>query len=214
HLRTGDELRRGLSAKNRYNVLTIGIFLFTRWLGVFLVTVLDLAALDLYGVFANVAMAALFALSLVVSAFYFSLVERCVEAFRPLQPRYCSIYDSGFWLHERLWKVHPIHYLRAFDGTPFKNVLWRLMGVRVGRRVFDDGVHISEPALTTIGDDCVLNTWSKILCHSQEDSRCSRGGPLTQCPASANTRRGSPMNSWRHCAGWRTSWRRRSARCC
>ena len=169
HLRTGDELRRGLSAKNRYNVLTIGIFLFTRWLGVFLVTVLDLAALDLYGVFANVAMAALFALSLVVSAFYFSLVERCVEAFRPLQPRYCSIYDPGFWLHERLWKVHPIHYLRAFDGTPFKNVLWRLMGVRVGRRVFDDGVHISEPALTTIGDDCVLNTWSKILCHSQED---------------------------------------------
>src|SRR2546427_3730388 len=169
HLRTGDELRRGLSAKNRYNVLTIGIFLFTRWLGVFLVTVLDLAALDLYGVFANVTMAALFALSLVVSAFYFSLVERCVEAFRPLQPRYCSIYDPGFWLHERLWKVHPIHYLRAFDGTPFKNVLWRLMGVRVGRRVFDDGVHISEPALTTIGDDCVLNTWSKILCHSQED---------------------------------------------
>src|SRR5438105_502545 len=93
HLRTGDELRRGLSAKNRYNVLTIGIFLFTRWLGVFLVTVLDLAALDLYGVFANVTMAALFALRLVVSAFYFSLVERCVEAFRPLQPRYCSIYD-------------------------------------------------------------------------------------------------------------------------
>ena len=36
-------------------------------------------------------------------------------------------------------------------------------------RVFDDGVHISEQTLTTIGDDCVLNTWSKILCHSQED---------------------------------------------
>src|SRR2546427_2109690 len=33
HLRTGDELRRGLAAKNRYNVRTIGIFLFTRWLG-------------------------------------------------------------------------------------------------------------------------------------------------------------------------------------
>src|SRR5206468_13068871 len=48
HLRTGDALRRGLAAKNRYNVLTIGIFLFTRWLGVFLVTVLDLVALDLY----------------------------------------------------------------------------------------------------------------------------------------------------------------------
>src|SRR5207249_4589130 len=77
HLRTGDARRRGLAAKNRYNVLTIGFFLFTRWLGVFLVTVLELVALDLYGAFANVATAALFALSLVVSAFYFSLVERC-----------------------------------------------------------------------------------------------------------------------------------------
>src|SRR5207302_5601355 len=67
YLRTGDELRRGLAAKNRYNIRTIGIFLFARWLGVFLVTILDLAALDLYGVFANVPMAALFALSLLLS---------------------------------------------------------------------------------------------------------------------------------------------------
>src|SRR5205823_8497177 len=33
HLRTGEALRRGLAAKNRFNVGTIGIFLFTRWLG-------------------------------------------------------------------------------------------------------------------------------------------------------------------------------------
>ena len=66
HLRTGDALRRGLAAKNRYNLRTIGIFLFTRWLGVFLVALLDLAAFELYGVFANVPMAALFALSLLV----------------------------------------------------------------------------------------------------------------------------------------------------
>src|SRR5207248_10517306 len=51
HLRTGEALRRGLAAKNRFNLRTIGIFLFTRWLGVFLVTVIDLAALELfYGV--------------------------------------------------------------------------------------------------------------------------------------------------------------------
>src|SRR5439155_62396 len=49
------------------------------------------------------------------------------------------------------------------------NVIWRMMGVRIGRRVFDDGVHITERTLTTIGDDCVLNTGSKIQCHSQED---------------------------------------------
>jgi non-ribosomal peptide synthetase-like protein len=176
HLRTGEALRRGLAAKNRYNLRTIGVFLFTRWLGVFLVTVIDLAALELHGLFAHTLMALVFALGLGVAAIYYTLVERWIEAFRPLQPTICSIYDPGFWFVERLWKVHPIHYLHAFDGTPFKGAIWRLMGVRIGRRVFDDGVHISEPTLTTVGDDCVLNYRSKVQCHSQEDGtfKCDR----------------------------------------
>jgi non-ribosomal peptide synthetase-like protein len=176
HLRSGDALRRGLAAKNRYNIRTIVLFLVARWLGIFLVTGLVLAAFELQGVLANVPMAALFALSLLASAIYFALAERCVAGFRSLEPRYCSIYDPYFWLHERLWKVPALEYLHAFDGTPFKNVLWRLMGVRVGRRVFDDGVHISERTLTAIGDDSVLNTGSKIMCHTQEDAtfKCDR----------------------------------------
>src|SRR2546421_324035 len=169
HLRTGDELRRGLAAKDQNNILTICIFPFARWLGVFLVALLDLAAFELYGAFANLPMAILFALSLLVSALYYALVERCLAGFRPLQPTICSIYDPYFWLDEGLWKMAALEYLRAFDGTPFKNVIWRLMGVRIGRRVFDDGVHISERTLTTIGDDCVFNQWSKIQCHSLED---------------------------------------------
>jgi len=169
HLRTGDELRRGLVAKNRHNIRTIGIFLFARWLGFFVVSVLDLAALDLYSAYGNVPMAALFALGLLVSALYYALVERCLAGFRSLQPTICSIYDPYYWLHERLWKLPALEHLHAFDGTPFKNVIWRLMGVRIGRRVFDDGVHITERTLTTIGDDCVFNQWSKIQCHSLED---------------------------------------------
>src|SRR6184192_878201 len=86
HLRTGEALRRGLAAKNRYNLRTIGLFLFARWLGVFLVTVLDLAAFELYGAYANVPMAALFALSLLISALYYALVERCVAGFHSLRP--------------------------------------------------------------------------------------------------------------------------------
>src|SRR5256886_16539850 len=38
HLRTGEALRRGLAAKNRFNLRTIGIFLFTRGVGIFLIT--------------------------------------------------------------------------------------------------------------------------------------------------------------------------------
>jgi non-ribosomal peptide synthetase-like protein len=169
HFRHGDALRRGVAAKTRYNIRTIGIFLIARWLGIFLVVLLYMAALELYGLFANVPTAALFALSVLVMGLYNALVERVVGGFRRLQPATCSIYHPDFWLYERLWKVSQIEYLHAFDGTPFKNVLWRLMGVRIGRMVFDDGVHISDRTLTTIGDKCVFNQWSKIMCHSLED---------------------------------------------
>lgn len=169
HLRTGDELRSGLAAKTRHNLRTLGLFIFARWLGVFLVTLIDLAAFELYGALGDVPTAVLFALSLVVGGFYFALVERCVAGFRSLRPTYCSIYHPYFWQHERLWKLLPMEYLHVFDGTPFKNMIWRLLGVRIGRRVLDDGAYITERTLTTIGDDCVLNQHAKIQCHSQED---------------------------------------------
>lgn len=170
HLRRGEALRRGLAAKNRYNLRTIGIFLVARWLGLFVVVLLDLAAFDVYGTGAHMVMAALFALSLVVSALYFALVERCMVGFGSLRPTYCSIYHRDFWLHERLWKVPAMQYLHVFDGTPFKGLVWRLMGVRVGKRLFDDGTHVSDRTLTAIGDDCVLNLRSRIQCHSEEDA--------------------------------------------
>jgi non-ribosomal peptide synthetase-like protein len=176
HLRTGEALRRGLAAKNRFNLRTIGIFLLTRWLGVFLIVLIDLAALELfYDVLAHAVMAALFALSAVVAAIYYALVERCFEALGPPPPAICSIYDPRFWWVERVWKLHPIQFFHIFNGTPFKSVIWRLMGVRIGKRVFDDGVHISEPLLTAVGDECVLNHESKIQCDSQEDGTYKSG---------------------------------------
>ena len=176
HLRTGETLRRGLAAKTRYNLRTIGLFLFTRWVGVFLFVLFYLTGIELYDVLPHVVSAALFAVSIVITAVYFSVVYFCVEALRSFKPTICSIYHSDFWLAERLWKMHPIHYLHVFDGTPFKNVLWRLMGVRIGKRVFDDGAHISDPPLTAIGDESVLNYRSKVQCHSQEDGtfKCDR----------------------------------------
>ena len=67
HLRTGDEFRRRLAAKNRYNVRTMGILLFARWLGVFIVTLLDLSAFALYDVAGHVATAGLLAAGLLAS---------------------------------------------------------------------------------------------------------------------------------------------------
>ena len=98
---------------------------------------------------------------------YGVLLERASTGFRPMSPRQCSIYDPYFWWHERFWKLvaQPAFY----NGTPFKNVVWRLLGVRLGRRVFDDGAYIPERTLATIGDGCTLNAGSTLQCHSQED---------------------------------------------
>ena len=163
------EQRRQLRAKNWHNLRTIGIFLFARWLHVFLVTVFALAAFDSYGGFAQLEMALLLAVSVMITPVYFVLVERLVRGFRPLQPQYCSIYDPYFWRHERLWKVPAEKYVHMFNGTPFKNLIWRGLGAKVGKRVFDDGCHFTERSLTIVGDDVMLNAGSEIQCHSQED---------------------------------------------
>ncbi|UPZ34085.1 phosphopantetheine-binding protein [Streptomyces sp. LRE541] len=171
HLREGDELRRRLAAKNRHNLGTMGLFLFLRWFDWFVLTVLGFAAFDLYGEYGTAGGPLIGASLLVGVAFttgYYALVERVILRFRPLQPRLHSIYDPLFWRHERLWKIPDTHFA-LYNGTPFKSLLWRLLGVRIGRRVFDDGAYITERTLTAIGDDCTLGAHSKIQSHSQED---------------------------------------------
>ncbi|MEV7863938.1 Pls/PosA family non-ribosomal peptide synthetase [Streptomyces hirsutus] len=167
-LRTGEVLRRRLAAKNRHNVRTMALMLFVRWLHTLTLTFLALASVQMYGVLGHIVIATYMALTLALSTAYYILVERCVTSFRRLRPMLCSIYDPAFWSHERLWKV-PDHYLNIFNGTPYKTLVWRLLGVRIGSRVFDDGCYLTERTLTAIGDESTLNAGSKVQCHSQED---------------------------------------------
>jgi non-ribosomal peptide synthetase-like protein len=169
HLKSGDELRRRLGAKNRYNLITMGLSLLVRWIYFFGVILLGLWAVDLSRWLGAAGIAMGTVLSLGFSVCYFVLIERITTLFRALQPRFCSIYDPYFWWHERFWKVPVIAYMQFFNGTPFKNVILRLLGVRVGRRVFDDGCYLSERTLVTIGDDCTLNDKSTLQSHSLED---------------------------------------------
>ena len=166
---SADELRRRLAAKNKHNTVTIGLHLLVQWIYLFGVTVLALGSFDLYPSFGTwvVALGEVFAL--LFSTVYFVLVDRSVRALQALRPLGCSIYDHAFWRHERFWKLCADSYLTFFNGTPFKNVIWRLLGVRLGRRVFDDGVFMTERSFVTIGDDCTLNAGTVIQCHSQED---------------------------------------------
>jgi non-ribosomal peptide synthetase-like protein len=164
-----DELRRGLRAKNVHNTITMALFLLVRWMFFFAVTVLYLGALD-----AHASMGAFALVVANVGVFFFTVaywvsVDRLFRPLQALRPQGCSIYDRAFWRHERFWKISADTYLNAFNGTPLKNVVWRMLGVRIGRRVFDDGCFLTERTFTTIGDRSTLNAGSVIQCHSQED---------------------------------------------
>jgi len=168
HLRTGEEFRRRLRAKNRHNLGTMALFLAVRWVDVFVITLFAMAAWEFYRGNPVPVLAGLVLATLLFSFAYFITVERALMRFGSLQPRYCSIYDPYFWWHERYWKLlAPL--LGMLNGTPFKSPVWRLVGVRIGRRVFDDGCAIPERTLVTIGDGCTLNAGSVIQCHSMED---------------------------------------------
>ncbi|MFD4242177.1 Pls/PosA family non-ribosomal peptide synthetase [Streptomyces sp. NPDC058525] len=168
-LKTDGEQRRLLPAKNRHNAATAAWYLIVRWLCFFLITLIIAAAAELYGALGAAAVALANVVVLLFTALYFVLVERAVTSRHPTGPLFCSIYDLRFWQRERFWKVPSETYLRLFNGTPFKNVIWRLLGVRIGSRVFDDGCSLTERSMVTLGDDCTLNAGSVVECHSQED---------------------------------------------
>ena len=164
------EFRRRLTLKNKYNLRTMALALLVRWMYVFGVTSLALATAPYYARFGSIAVFVDVLLTLLFSLAFFVLLERAVSGLRPLRPRFCSVYDPHFWWHERYWKfVLPPSLDQRFVGTPFKNIVSRLLGVRVGKRVFNDGFAMTEKTLVTIGDDCTLNVKTTVQCHSQED---------------------------------------------
>jgi non-ribosomal peptide synthetase-like protein len=164
-----DELRRGLMAKNIYNTISMALFLLTQWIFFLGVTMLYLAAIDLWASLNALAVALATAAVLVFTVAYNVLVDRLIRPLMALRPHGCSIYERAFWRHERFWKISTSTYLTAFNGTPFKNMIWRLLGMRIGRRLFDDGLGVPERTFTTIGDNCTFNVGSIVQCHSQED---------------------------------------------
>jgi len=161
-----------LSAKERYNARTILRVLLARLVGVVIVLLLSAIADGLWSQFGFVAIAAALVTIPVALIVYSAILERAVLNFQPLIPRHCTIYDPYFWFHERLWKFYTNPILH---GTPFQNVVSRLAGLRIGRRVFDDGCAIPEKTLVAVGDDAILNAGSVIQCHSLEDGYFQSG---------------------------------------
>ncbi|WP_232661992.1 Pls/PosA family non-ribosomal peptide synthetase [Pseudonocardia sp. TRM90224] len=164
-----EQRRRALKAKDRHNLSTIFLLLLSRWVHFTLVVALARYSFDLYMLLGPAGIAIFGAANFVLTYVYFISLDRTVRWLTALRPQGVSIYDKAFWRHERYWKVGADTYIQRLNGTPFKNSLWRALGVKVGRRVFDDGAAMTERVLVSIGDRCTLNERSTIQCHSQEN---------------------------------------------
>jgi non-ribosomal peptide synthetase-like protein len=158
-----------LRQKNVYNAVTASLFLMSRWMSVFSAIVLWTAALanyDRFGVFA------LFAAGVVITASsiaFFVLMERASLRFKRLEPKIVTIYDRYFWSHERHWKLSESPITRLFSGTPFRTIMFRAMGMKIGRKVFDCSRSVTERTLTEVGDYANLNEGAVLQAHSLEE---------------------------------------------
>ncbi|MCG2624909.1 phosphopantetheine-binding protein [Arthrobacter sp. I2-34] len=164
------DFRRDLAAKNRHNLRSMTLLMLVRWLNATVGLLVAFAGLELSDQFGFLAISASFVALFVVELLVQIGIEHLVRRFRPLEPRLCSIYHPYFWWHERYWKLLAGgRFMLMLNGTPFKPLLWRVLGVRIGSRVFDDGCYIPERTLVTIGSRCTLNSGTQIQSHSQED---------------------------------------------
>ncbi len=161
--------RQRIRRKNAHNLLTASLLLLTRWI-FFFVTLLasHLAVLNYkdYGIGALFVAGALLSLAAIP---FFAFIERASIGFKRLEPKLASIYDPYFWSHERHWKLSDSPIVELFKGTPFKNWVSRLLGVKIGRKVYDGGCCITDRTLTQIGDLSNLNEGSVLQSHSLEE---------------------------------------------
>lgn len=165
----GTERLQRLSQKNRHNIGTIALFLITRWLFgclSFFAVAVAIAGYTYIGIFAPflASLGMLFC-----SIGYFAFIERASLEFRRLEPGMFTIYDSHFWFHERHWKLSDSPIVGLFAGTPFRSIINRLLGVKVGSKVYDGGAGITERTLVEIGDNANLNEGCVLQSHSLEE---------------------------------------------
>jgi non-ribosomal peptide synthetase-like protein len=180
--------RQRLHKKNVHNLMTALSFLFWYWLYTFITLAIGYAAVFDFtslGMFSFIA--ALIVLFLGYIG-YFITIERATMALARLRPQVTSIYDTAFWRVERYWKHCSENLHRLFAGTPFKNIITRLLGVKLGRKVFDDGLGLTEKPMVEIGDYCTFNADCELQSHSLEEGvfKCDHIKMGTGCTVGVN----------------------------
>jgi non-ribosomal peptide synthetase-like protein len=163
------ERKRRLVRKTWFNIASIVGLVASRWLIVFLAVFVFGWTAAVYGDNDALAMTIAAGVVTLLSLAAFIVIERASLGFGRLRPEIATVYDPAFWRVERHWKLSDTPLATAFAGTPMRNVISRLLGVKVGKKVFDDGCILSERTLVEIGDEANLNEESIVQAHSLEE---------------------------------------------
>jgi non-ribosomal peptide synthetase-like protein len=89
------------------------------------------------------------------------------------RPRTAPLWSLFVWRSELVTSTYenlvvPL-LLTPLRGTPFINMYLRLLGARIGRRVFTDTTDMTEFDLVSVGDDAALNEDAGLQTHLFED---------------------------------------------
>ncbi|MFY0310042.1 Pls/PosA family non-ribosomal peptide synthetase [Leisingera sp. D0M16] len=163
------ERARRLKQKNMHNLVAVLLYL-GMWMVPMLVLLIGFQVA--WQAYPEIGYAAWALLGLFMGFFiigYFVFCERASLGFGRLQPRQAIVLERYYWFHEQHWKIigHPVGKL--FAGTPLRSVIGRMLGTKIGRKVFDDGAQFVERTLIEIGDHVTLNHLSVLQCHSLEE---------------------------------------------
>lgn len=149
--------------------MTVIIYLLVLWLYGTIMLFVGIGALLTYSTYGLAVFIAAAIFGLFFTIGYFVLLERSSTGFKKLKPQFCSIYDDYYWKHEYYWKLTETPLVKLFRGTPFKNIISRMLGIKIGKKVFDDGMNVTEKSLLEIGDYTTINESVTLQAHSLEE---------------------------------------------
>ena len=163
------ERARRLAMKTRRNLAAIAGLIASRWAVAFLGVYAFGWTAAVFGANDVLAMTIATGAVLLATVALFIFMERASIAFGRLEPEMATVYDPAFWRIERHWKLSDNMLAGAFGGTPMRNLISRMLGVKIGRKVFDAGCILSERTLIEIGDEANLNEHVLVQAHSLEE---------------------------------------------
>ena len=161
--------RERLRRKDKANLKSMSIALMSQWLFSFLSMLVLYGTILAYVRFEFTALAASAVALTLFSIGYLVFFEWWSLGFRRLKADRCTILDEPYWRVEHHWKLSDNVLNTLFKGTPLRNAITRMLGSKVGRKVYDDGYATTERSLVEIGDYSTVNELAILQAHSLED---------------------------------------------